>query len=56
MLDSNLNLNDPGIFYKSWLLEIHKKDRDRKGNKITSNKSLNERLDMFVEMLNTKIK
>jgi hypothetical protein len=50
---SNLNLNDPGNFYKNWLMEIHLKRQD-KTKKTHVGDKLNKKLEKIEEMLKDK--
>ena len=52
ILNSNLNINDPGNFYKNWLLEIHKKklEINEKSFIISECKKYSKRLEKIQEM------
>jgi hypothetical protein len=51
IMNSNLNINDPGNFYKNWLQEIHNKQlEEEKTKKHTGDEKISKRLDKLEDL------
>jgi hypothetical protein len=50
IINSNMNINDPGNFYKNWLQEIHNKQIEEKTKKNEPEK-ISKRLDKLQDLL-----
>jgi hypothetical protein len=51
IINSNLNINDPGNFYKNWLQEIHNKQIEEKIRKSGDGEKISKRLDKLQDWL-----
>jgi hypothetical protein len=51
IINSNLNINDPGNFYKNWLQEIHNKQIEEKTKKHGDGEKISKRLDKLQDLL-----